>query len=465
MTGTAITEAEEFGKIYGLDTYAIPTNKPIARLDKNDAIYKNIRGKYAAVVETVKELHQKGQPVLVGTVSIEKSELISSALQKAQIPHNVLNAKQHEKEAEIIARAGEKGAVTIATNMAGRGTDIKVGEEVKTLGGLYVIGTERHESRRIDNQLRGRSGRQGDPGASQFFISMEDDLMRLFGADRIRRFMEFANIPDDMPIENKMISRTVENAQKKVEGHHFDTRKHVVEYDDVMNAQREIIYARRRKILEAENLKNEIVIAIEQEVEKIVLFHTNDPDNNKWNYQEIFENINSIHKDQVTPLALAQIQQITNQEDLIDKIKHHLLREYTEKESLLPTPEIMRQLEKQVYLRVIDTLWMEHIDQLSYLRDRVSLMGYGQRDPLIAYKQEAFDMFEKLIGTIQSNLVNTLFKVKLVAEPIKTETEQSPNHQITSKKTHLDPSLINKKTGPNEECPCGSGKKFKKCHG
>lgn len=517
MTGTAITEAEEFAKIYGLDTYAIPTNRPIARDDKHDSIYKNVRGKFIAIAKRTKELHEKGQPVLIGTVSIEKSEALSNLLRKEGVPHNVLNAKHHEKEAEIVANAGQKGAVTIATNMAGRGTDIKLGEGVKEIGGLCVIGTERHESRRIDNQLRGRSGRQGDPGYSQFYVSMEDDLMRLFGADRIKKMMEVMKIPDDMPIENRTISRSIEGAQKKVEGHHFDVRKHIVEYDDVMNKHREIIYARRRKILDssaaalnqdadAPSIKNDIILIIEKEAEAIVLNHTQGPIE-EWDYQEIFETINALHKDPVYPISLEDLKKIITQEELIEMIKKYLFAEYDEREKLLPNPGIMRELERNVYLRVIDTYWMEHIDQMSHLRERVSLQGYGQRDPLMAYKQEGFEMLERLLSSIETSTVNTLFKIDLKqqlavaqqAQQTKSQESESNSTNSSSANTassvgslpdetpenlqtneaQIEANLTGGKptqesskpdskyaeTNPNDPCPCGSGKKFKKCHG
>jgi len=475
MTGTALTEAEEFGKIYGLDTYAIPTNKPIARDDKNDSIYKNTKGKYISIAKKVKELNDKGQPVLVGTISIEKSEALSGLLKKEGVKHNVLNAKQHEKEAEIVANAGQKGAVTIATNMAGRGTDIKLTEEVKTLGGLFVIGTERHESRRIDNQLRGRSGRQGDAGASQFFVSMEDDLMRLFGAERIKKMMEFMKIPDDMPIENRTISKSIESAQKKVEGHHFDMRKHLVEYDDVMNSHREIIYKRRRKILESKNIKNDIVILIEKEAESIVLNNTHGRKVEEWDYKEMSETLNALHKDAINPIPQEELEKIAIEEDLIEKIKTHLFEEYTQREKILPDESIMRNLERHIYLRVIDTLWMEHIDEMSYLRERVSLMGYGQRDPLLEYKQRGYETFQKLLSSIETSTVNTLFKIRLeeqIAAPEPTpketpQTMQTNEEDIESNLTGKNQSTekSQKKVGPNEPCPCGSGKKYKKCCG
>jgi preprotein translocase subunit SecA len=512
MTGTAFTEAEEFLSIYGLDTIMIPTNKSAIRMDKADQIYKNQKGKYMAVVKRVKELHEKGQPVLIGTISIEKSEILSRLLQIEGIPHNVLNAKQHEREAEIVSNAGQKNAVTIATNMAGRGTDIKLGEEVKDLGGLVILGTERHESRRIDNQLRGRSGRQGDPGESQFYLSMEDDLMRLFGSDRILGMMEALKLPDDMPIENKWISNAIESAQKKVEGRNFDIRKHLVEYDDVMNKHREIIYARRRKVLFSENIKNDILILVEKEVEKIVLDHNTRAKENEggtWNINEMVNEINGIHRNQMTPITNEDLAGISDPEDMIEKIKQYLFREYTAKESLLADPETMRKIERGVNLNVIDTLWMEHIDNMQHLRDEVSLRGYAQRDPLIEYKEEAYMTFSKLLGEIQSNTVGTIFKINLkqqlpehmlkgnqpkvlitnenqiehvlggenkIGKPQSTQSGSVSASTYDSTSQNGNPVVIKttgtsaktaqqEEIGRNEPCPCGSGKKYKKCHG
>jgi len=507
MTGTAATEAEEFMKIYGLDTIVIPTNKPVIRNDMTDAIYKNQKAKYTAVAKKTKELHTKGQPVLIGTISVEKSELMSKLLKLHGVPHNVLNAKHHEKEAEIVKEAGQKHAVTIATNMAGRGTDIKLPDEVKELGGLYVIGTERHESRRIDNQLRGRSGRQGDAGTSQFYVSMEDELMRLFGGERVQRMMEFLKIPDDMPIENKLISRSIESSQKKVEGRNFDVRKHLVEYDDVINHHRAIIYKKRREILEKDNLKNDIIILIEQEIENIVLTHTYEKDSELWDLKEIIETVNSIHRDPSKPITVDDIRNITNKEDIIEFIKDYFFNEYKEREEILQDPEIMRRIEKSLYLNIIDSLWMEHIDNLNSLRESVSLSGYGQRDPLNEYKQEAFITFDKLIGNINSNIVNTIFKIDIARHaPVRViKASHNANFQtnegaikevlsghekggsnimrammnkyaangkgqtqnsgviVTNQNQNAGPSYAG--VGRNDPCPCGSGKKFKKCHG
>ena len=523
MAGTAQTEAEEFLQIYGLETIVIPPNKNVIRKDEADMIYKNQKGKYLAVAKKVKELHDKGQPVLIGTISIEKSEIMSKLLSMEGVPHNVLNAKFHEKEAEIVAGAGQKGAVTVATNMAGRGTDIKLGEGVTDLGGLVIIGTERHESRRIDNQLRGRAGRQGDPGLSQFYVSMEDDLMRLFGSDRIQKVMEAMKVPDDMPIQNKWISGSIESAQKKVEGRNFDIRKHLVEYDDVMNKHREIIYSRRGKVLRSDNIKNDIIVLIEKEVEKIVGVHTaiKHHEEGGWNYSAILADINAIHRDPIAPLALEELEKHAVVEDLIELIKKHLFNEYEEKEKLLKDPSVLRQIERGVYLNVIDTLWMEHIDNMQHLREAVSLRGYAQRDPLISYKEEGYEMFHTLLSAIQANTVNTIFKVDLKkqlpeqflrlgsSEPENLHTNESqieevlsghkghgsnitaasssaanmanttvqsfahstinePQERVTNPtiiKASPQPTASQPEVGRNDPCPCGSGKKYKKCHG
>ena len=493
MTGTAATEAEEFNKIYSLDVVIIPTNQDVQRDDKADAIYKNEKGKYEAITKIVKEKNERGQPVLVGTISVEKSEILSQLFKINGIPHNVLNAKHHEKEAEIIAKAGQKGAVTIATNMAGRGTDIKLGEEVTKTGGLAILGTERHESRRIDNQLRGRSGRQGDPGESQFFVSMDDSLMRLFGSERIQRMMEKLGLPDDMPIENKMISNAIENAQKKVEGHNFDIRKHVVEYDDVMNKHREIIYAKRNKVLRNENLKEEVLEMIKTEVETFVMAHTASSEVQDWNYKEIFETVTSIYRDE--NLTQKDLEEMVVQEELVSFLQDLLVKAYQTREDSLPTAEILRETERSVNLRAIDVLWMEHLDAMTHLRDAVALSGYAQKDPLIAYKEEAFHLFRKLLGNIQSNVIKTLFKIEIIvnASPLpqqspinqanlQTNTDEIESNVATSTMAQKSqpivrrgqPTVINAnqqstvvspKIKRNEPCPCGSGKKYKKCCG
>ncbi len=452
MTGTALTEREEFETIYGLSVIPIPTHRPVTRDDKSDLIYKNVAGKFQAIAQKVQDLHEKGQPVLIGTISVEKSEALSDALRAVGIPHNVLNAKQHEREAEIVALAGQKGAVTIATNMAGRGTDIKLGEGVSELGGLYVIGSERHESRRIDNQLRGRSGRQGDPGITQFYVSMEDDLMRIFGGSRMQDMMGRLGVPDDMPIENSWISKSLEGAQKRVEGHNFDIRKHLVQYDDITNTHRDIIYRRRQEILANENLKNDMIVMIETIAEKLVLTHTGET-------RELWERVMAIHKDAVTPIALETLEPLDT-EARITSIKNYLREEYLEKEKALPDPRMMRAGERMVALRVLDTLWMHHLTELKELRDAVALSGYGQRDPLVEFKNHAFRIFEELIERMEESTVQGLFRVKIQINPAPT---LPVNTTVSTTKVPTETEL--KEAGRNDVCPCGSGKKFKKCHG
>ena len=465
MTGTALTEEEEFANIYGLNVVAVPTHKPIARIDRTDAIYKNEMAKYSAIAKVTKERHDAGQPVLIGTASVEKSETLSKLLKARGIPHHVLNAKQHEREADIVAKAGQRGAVTIATNMAGRGTDIKLGEGVKELGGLYVIGSERHESRRIDNQLRGRSGRQGDPGFSQFYVGLDDNLMRIFGGTQLQGMMERMNLPDDMPIENGMISKSLEGAQKKVEGRNFDVRKHLVKYDDVMNQHRTIVYERRQNILEHDNLKNEFLVLLEEEVERIVLSHPN-------NLKEVHETVVAIHKDAKTPLSFEDLAKLESPEEQIDAIKKYLEEEYAEKEAELPDSQLMRRAERMVMLRVLDMHWMRHINKLKSLREAVALSGYGQRDPLIEYKNAAFTDFSEMMQNISSSTVRTLFHVKInveVAQPApqnQTQTnEKAISENIEGQGVEVKGAMVNKKVGRNDPCPCGCGKKYKKCHG
>lgn len=503
MTGTAKTEEEEFFKIYGLDTMVIPTNRPIARQDLPDLIYKNSRGKWNNVVTAIKEHHEKGQPALVGTISVETSEMLSKMLKLAGVKHEVLNAKQHEREAEIVSLAGQKGAVTIATNMAGRGTDIKLGEGVKELGGLAIIGTERHDSRRIDNQLRGRAGRQGDPGFSRFFISMDDDLMRLFGSDRIKSMMDRLGIDENMPIENKLITRSIESAQKRVEGHNFDIRKHLLEYDDVMNKHREIIYSRRLKILEPEDISADIKKMMSDEAHHLVRLHTSTPNRSDWDLNGMVSALNALMPYSDKKLDAADFEKIDDTTVLTENIRNILHGEYQIKEDSLPDPKMLRDVEKQISLRVVDSLWMEHINQMTHLRESVSLRGYGQRDPLMEYKQEAYQLFTKLLGSIQHNIINTLFKLQIKAEaPLKQEelpknlqtNKDAIEGNLTSSRMRQGNSLLadqanaggsaaqnavlrrisantpspapkQPEVGRNEPCPCGSGKKYKKCHG
>ncbi len=522
MTGTAVTEAEEFGKIYNLEVVVVPTNRPDQRKDHSDRIYKNEVGKYKAIVEKIKECNAKNQPMLVGTISVEKNEELSEYLTRFGIKHEILNAKNHQREGEIIAQAGRPGAVTLATNMAGRGVDIKLGgvpaipediEKVKQAGGLFVLGTERHESRRIDNQLRGRAARQGDPGETQFFVSTDDDLMRIFAGDRMKSVMTRFNVPEDMPIEQKMITRMIEGAQKKVEGFHFDTRKHLLEYDDVLNKHREVIYKRRRKILDLStnygqsgtgdsgqvkrddagynSLKEMILNLIEQEIEFVVSYHTNPEDRQEWNLKEICETINtiftlsSVEREEIMKMVASGGTKLNDVEGR-DKIVNYLL-EKARKEYLLIEQKIlqfaggndaegqriMREIEKSILLRAIDSLWVDHLVDVDYLRTGIGLRGYGQRDPLVEYKKETYFMFNSLLSAIQKEIVYSFYKVgtgiqlapsvmandKMVLKGAqKTAEEIAP---VSSKPRDEGGHKI----GRNDSCPCGSGKKYKKCHG
>ncbi|MDD3480683.1 MAG: preprotein translocase subunit SecA [Patescibacteria group bacterium] len=468
MTGTAVTEAEEFHKIYELDVIVIPTNKPLVRDDLGDVIYKNERAKFNAVVADIKERNEKGQPVLVGTVSIEKNEILSDLLKREGIKHEILNAKNHEKEAMIIEKAGQKGAVTVATNMAGRGTDIILGKEVPKLGGLHVIGTERHESRRIDNQLRGRAGRQGDSGSTQFFVSLEDDLMRIFGSDRVSAMMETLKLPEDTPIQHKLISRSLEQAQKRVESQNFDIRKHLVEYDDVANKQREFIYDKRREILDKDNLKDEILNFYLEESEDLVNSLVS-VETEELDHEKLVGRIKGIlNIDKKTESLIEKAEP-----DEAKKILKELFTAaYAQKEKEL-TGEMTRMLERAVYLRTIDMLWVDHIDALTRLREGIGLRGYGQKDPLVEYKNEAYIMFQKLLGGIRGEVVNTFFKVTITqnTEGKKTTEKQLPKADNPIAKEAEKESQAKsttgkvKKVGRNDPCPCGSGKKYKKCHG
>ncbi|MBI4253364.1 preprotein translocase subunit SecA [Candidatus Uhrbacteria bacterium] len=542
MTGTAATEAEEFAKIYKLEVVTIPTHRAMIRKDAPDRIYKNESAKYNAAVAEIKERHEKGQPVLVGTVSIKKNELLSELLERAGVPHTVLNAKNHEREGEIIAQAGRRGGVTIATNMAGRGVDIILGgnppdekemDAVRSSGGLHVIGTERHESRRIDNQLRGRSGRQGDPGSSQFFLSLEDDLMRIFGSDRIKGLMERFQFPDDVPIEHGMISKAIEEAQKKVEGHNFDTRKHVVEYDDVINKHREIIYKRRRDILEKferettnneqrttnavldqsdesgipprlagrnpaeagrqesgkKTLKHMILDMVEQEVEHVVMFHTQGDDETSWNIQEIYEIAHTIFPltsedrkslDDIHHTAgdkLADVHARTKVIEYLTAIAH---REYANLEQRIgevvrvtdPNADVahaMAHLHKDVLLRTIDTLWVGHLESIEHLRTGIGLRGYGQRDPLVEYKKESYRLFSELMAMITRQIVYTIYKIGGIGAHSESQEQVLPqNAKYSAPEKGGEPAnqtFGGQKVGRNDPCPCASGKKWKRCHG
>jgi len=488
MTGTALTSAEEFSKVYNLDVVPIPTNVPMIREDHPDMVYKTEDGKFRAVIEEIKRLSGKGQPVLVGTVAIEKSEVLSDMLAKTGVEHEVLNAKNHEREALIIAKAGQRGAVTIATNMAGRGTDIKLGEGVAGLGGLRIIGTERHEARRIDNQLRGRAGRQGDPGASQFYVSLEDELMRRFGGDRVKNIMDRFGLPEDQPIENKIISKSIESAQAKIEGFNFDIRKHVLEYDDVMNKQREVIYKKRKEILTKETLKSEIIGMVEEEIEQIVGLHTAGHAED-WNVGEIKDALGQIFR--VDEDSFKRLLELKRSKDhmndvqkvsaIIEFLKGLAKEAYGKKEQEIK-PEIMRQIEKAMYLRAIDTFWMNHLDDVDYLREGIGLRGYGQRDPLVEYKKEAYLLFQNLMAAIRIAVITNIFKVGLLKEepaPQKNILEEAKYQgaeeqpaQFASDSTlelssRVSGQTIRNKTeiGRNDPCPCGSGKKYKKCCG
>ena len=487
MTGTALTSAEEFFKVYKMDVMEIPTNKPMVRKDLADVVYKTEKGKFDAIAEKIREINQTGQPMLVGTIAIEKSEYLSALLARHGIKHEVLNAKNHEKEAQIVAKAGQYGSVTIATNMAGRGTDIKLGEGVRELGGLFIVGTERHEARRIDNQLRGRAGRQGDPGASQFYVSLEDELMRRFGGDKLKNMMDTLGLPEDQPIQNRIISKTIENAQSKIEGFNFDIRKHVLDYDDVMNKQREVIYKKRREILEAQDAKMEILENIKEEIERAVSFHAVG-DELGWNIKEIVENFKNIVPSPENISGRLEEIRANKGEGTVEKIGsiiEYLLgvaKEVYNKKEMEIGAEQMRSIEKMIILQTMDMMWMNHLDEIDYLRDGIGLRGYGQRDPLIEYKREAFHMFSALLENIRSSIVHTIFKINVIA-PAQTEApaknlqfkgasgevEQfgAAKQADSGSKTEAKQSpIINEdKVGRNDPCPCGSGKKYKKCCG
>ena len=464
MTGTAKTEEDEFLKIYGLPVIVIPTNKEIARVDFPDVIYKTKKAKYKAVIEAIKEANAKGQPVLVGTTSIAQSEELSIVLKKSGIQHNVLNAKYHEMEAQIISGAGQKGAVTIATNMAGRGTDIVLGEGVAELGGLHIIGTERHESRRIDNQLRGRAGRQGDNGSSRFYLSLEDDLMRLFGSDNIASIMDKLGMDENEPIEHQLITRSIEQAQKKVEGRNFDIRKHVLQYDDVMNQQREVIYGQRRQILMGEGLKENIMSMINQMIDQYMDLYANEklyPED--WDVNSLAESCTNLFapKGRLVPEELEKF----SRDELKDELYSVAKEAYDLREAMFGA-DGMRELEKVVMLKVVDNKWIEHLDHMDMLREGITLRAYGQRDPLIEYKIEAFDMFERMIANIQEEIARTVFQVNIVVQPEDHLKDAKEVHaDISAEEDSKKPVVNGETTGRNDLCPCGSGKKFKKCCG
>ena len=465
MTGTAQTEEKEFRNIYAMDVIVIPTNKPMIRKDLEDAVYKTKKEKYKAVVDEVEKAHEKGQPVLVGTIAIETSELLSKMLTKKGIPHKVLKAKFHELEAEIVADAGIHGSVTIATNMAGRGTDIKLDEETKALGGLKIIGTERHESRRIDNQLRGRSGRQGDPGESRFYLSLEDDLLRLFGSDRLMAMFEAMGVPEGEQIEHKMLSNAIEKAQMKIESNNYGIREQLLKFDEVNNEQREVIYAERRKVLDGDNMRDLVLKMITDTVENAVDISVSDdqtPD--KWDLQELNNLLLPVIP--LKPVTLTDEQKKSmKKNELKHNLKEEAIKLYETKEAEFPEPEQIREIERVVLLKVIDNKWMAHLDDMDALREGIGLQAYGQRDPVVEYKMQGYEMYESMMASIQEETIRILFHIR-----VEQKVEREPAAKVTG--TNKDASApsapkkrVEQKIYPNDPCPCGSGKKYKQCHG
>ncbi|WP_416712368.1 preprotein translocase subunit SecA [Bacillus cereus] len=463
MTGTAKTEEEEFRNIYNMNVIVIPTNKPIIRDDRADLIFKSMEGKFNAVVEDIVNRHKKGQPVLVGTVAIETSEFISKMLTRKGVRHNILNAKNHAREADIIAEAGMKGAVTIATNMAGRGTDIKLGDDVKNVG-LAVIGTERHESRRIDNQLRGRAGRQGDPGVTQFYLSMEDELMRRFGSDNMKAMMDRLGMDDSQPIESKMVSRAVESAQKRVEGNNYDARKQLLQYDDVLRQQREVIYKQRQEVMESDNLRGIIEGMMKSTVERAVALHTQEEIEEDWNIKGLVDylNTNLLQDGDVKEEELRRLAPEEMSEPIIAK----LIERYNEKEKLMPE-EQMREFEKVVVFRVVDTKWTEHIDAMDHLREGIHLRAYGQIDPLREYQMEGFAMFESMVASIEEEISRYIMKAEIEQNLERQEVVQGEAVHPSSdgEEAKKKPVVKGDQVGRNDLCKCGSGKKYKNCCG
>ena len=463
MTGTALTEEKEFREIYGMDVIEIPTNKPVQRVDLNDAVYKTQKEKFRAVCDAIEEAHAKHQPVLVGTITIENSELLSGMLKRRGIKHNVLNAKYHELEAEIVAQAGVHDAVTIATNMAGRGTDIKLDDEAREAGGLKIIGTERHESRRIDNQLRGRSGRQGDPGESRFYISLEDDLMRLFGSERLMNVFNALGVEEGEQIEHKMLSSAIEKAQQKIESNNFGIRKNLLEYDQVMNEQREIVYEERRKVLDGENMRDSIFHMMNDYIENVVdKVIGADQDYDEWDLKELNVSIRG-----TVPMAVITEEDVKDmsQKELKHMLKERAAKAYEAKEAEFPEPEHIREMERVVLLKVIDAKWMDHIDDMDQLRQGIGIQAYGQRDPKVEYKMLGYDMFDAMTKSISEDTVRTLFRVRLEQ---KVEREQVAKVTGTNKDesaARAPKKRTEKKVYPNDPCPCGSGKKYKQCCG
>ena len=460
MTGTALTEEKEFREIYGMDVVEVPTNLPVKRIDHNDSVYKTKREKLNAIVEDIVASHEKGQPVLVGTITIDASEELSQLLKKRGIPHKVLNAKFHELEAEIIADAGQIGAVTIATNMAGRGTDIKLGEGVTELGGLKIIGTERHESRRIDNQLRGRAGRQGDPGESKFYISLEDDLMRLFGSQNLMQMFNSLGMPEGEQIQHKMLNKAIERAQKKIESNNYGIRKNLLEYDQINNEQREIIYAERRKVLDGDDMRDTIISMIDELVEKYVnMVIGDDQGPSEWNLKELNEIL----------IPMIPVKPITGEgcgskQELIQNLKEEALRLYETKEAEFPEPEQIREIERVIILKVTDSRWMDHIDDMDQLRQGIGLQAFGQRDPVVEYRLQGYDMFNDMTESIREETVKMLMHVRIEQ---KVEREQVAEVTGTNKDDSANAPVVRKseKISRNAPCPCGSGKKYKYCCG
>ncbi len=463
MTGTALTEEKEFRDIYGMDVVEIPTNEPVRRVDQDDAVYMTQKEKFKAVVESIKEAHQRQQPVLVGTITIETSELLSGMLRKEGIPHNVLNAKFHEKEAEIVAQAGVAGAVTIATNMAGRGTDIKLDDVAREAGGLRIIGTERHESRRIDNQLRGRSGRQGDVGESRFYISLEDDLMRLFGSERLMGIFKSLGVPENEQIEHKMLSSAIEKAQMKIEGNNYGIRKNLLDYDQVNNEQREIIYKERRKVLDGDSMRESICRMVTDVVDSTVdMCFSDDVASEEWDVNEFNQALIPIIP--LKPLDRDRLKDM-KKNNLKHELKEEAIKKYEMKEAEFPEPEQIRELERVILLKVIDNKWMDHIDDMDQLRQGIGLQAYGQKDPVVEYKMSAYDMFNAMIASIQEDTVRLLYHVRIEQ---KVEREQVAQATGTNKEEEGPKKPVQRakaKVYPNDLCPCGSGKKYKHCCG
>ncbi len=464
MTGTALTEEKEFRDIYGMDVVEIPTNRPVQRKDLEDAVYKTKQEKYHAVVEAVREAHATGQPVLVGTITIEVSELLSKMLKKEGIQHKVLNAKYHELEAEIVADAGQHGAVTIATNMAGRGTDIKLDDAAREAGGLKIIGTERHESRRIDNQLRGRSGRQGDPGESRFYISLEDDLMRLFGSERLMSVFNTLGVEDGEQIEHKMLSSAIEKAQKKIEGNNFGIRKNLLEYDQVMNEQREIIYEERRRVLDGESMRDTIYNMMTEYVENMTdRFAAPDADSEEWDLSGLELTLHG----EIPMLKMPDAEEVKDmrQKELKHTLKERAVKAYEEKEAEFPEAEQLREMERVVLLKAIDTRWMDHIDDMDQLRQGIGLQAYGQRDPLVEYKMMGYDMFGEMTNSIAETTIRTLFHIRIEQKVEREQVAQATGTNKDDSASHTPKKREEKKVYPNDPCPCGSGKKYKQCCG